>query len=427
MIDRVKYNGQSDILKRGSLSTEAFEPAVRAILQDVKNSGDEALRDYTERFDHVRLGALEVSREEMQAACEHVGEDFMRILREAAERIRAYHSIQKRQSLMYNEPNGNLTGMMIRPLDRVGLYVPGGKALYPSSVLMNAIPAVVAGVPEIVMVSPPARDGRLDERILAAAAVAGVHRVFRVGGAQAIAALAYGTESIPRVDKIVGPGNIYVATAKKLVYGEVNVDSIAGPSEILVLADDSADPEFVAADMLSQAEHDEMAGSVLITDSETLADQVEREIARQTQAAPRRAIIEAALTNRGMIILVDDLAQGVRLANEYAPEHMEICTREPMTWVPQIRHAGAVFVGNYSTEPMGDYMAGPNHVLPTGGTARFFSPLGVDDYIKRTSLLYLSRRGFRELGEDVMAFAEAEKLFAHANAVRVRLAREEES
>ena len=424
LITRKTYTGSMDVLTRTELSTEAFEAPVRAILTKVKEEGDRALFEYTERFDHVRTCSLEVTPEEISEALDAVGKEFLGILERASERIRAYHAMQLRQSQIRNEENGNMTGLLIRPLDRVGLYVPGGKALYPSSVLMNAIPAVVAGVPEVVMVSPPQRDGLLDPRILAAAKVAGVSRIFKVGGAQAIAALAYGTESVPRVDKIVGPGNIYVATAKKLVFGQVNVDSIAGPSEILVLADDSADPVYVAADMLSQAEHDEMAGSVLITDSAALADAVEKELERQTEAAPRKDIITAALKNRGLILEVGDLEEGVEMANAYAPEHMELCVREPLDYVPKIRHAGALFLGTYSPEPMGDYMAGPNHVLPTGGTARFFSPLGVDDFIKKTSLVYLSRGGFGDLARDVVSFAEAEGLYAHAQAVKTRLEKE---
>lgn len=417
----VKYTGQKEVLKRTRLSSADYDGTVKEILTQVQNRGDAAVREYTERFDQVKLSELEVGQEEIQEAISRVGSRFMEILNRAKERIVEYHSMQKRSSLLKTEANGSMTGLLILPLERVGVYVPGGKALYPSSVLMNVLPAKVAGVGEVIMVSPPGPDGRLDDKILAAASVCGVDRVFKMGGAQAVGALAYGTESVPRVDKIVGPGNIFVATAKKLVYGEVNVDSIAGPSEILVLADETANPQYVAADLLSQAEHDELAGAILITDSESLADAVKKELEVQTAAAPRRAIIEAALANRGMILLTQNLEEGIVLANEYAPEHMEICTREPMSLVPKIRNAGAIFVGNYSPEPMGDYMAGPNHVLPTGGTARFFSPLNVDDFIKKTSLLYMSRESLRKLGPDVVEFAQAEQLFAHGNAVKLRL------
>lgn len=417
----VKYTGQKEVLKRTRLSSADYDKTVKEILTQVQNRGDAAVREYTERFDQVKLSKLEVGQEEIQEAISRVGSRFMEILNRAKERIVEYHSMQKRNSLLKTEANGSMTGLLILPLERVGVYVPGGKALYPSSVLMNVLPAKVAGVGEVIMVSPPGPDGRLDDKILAAASVCGVDRVFKMGGAQAVGALAYGTESVPRVDKIVGPGNIFVATAKKLVYGEVNVDSIAGPSEILVLADETANPQYVAADLLSQAEHDELAGAILITDSESLADAVKKELEVQTAAAPRRAIIEAALANRGMILLTQNLEEGIVLANEYAPEHMEICTREPMSLVPKIRNAGAIFVGNYSPEPMGDYMAGPNHVLPTGGTARFFSPLNVDDFIKKTSLLYMSRESLRKLGPDVVEFAQAEQLFAHGNAVKLRL------
>lgn len=420
----VRYAGQEDILHRTKLDSGDYDAVVGEILRQVRERGDEAVAEYTERFDHAVLTKTRVSQEEIDEAVDSVGEGFMNILKRAKERITAYHEMQKRQSMICQEQDGSMTGLLFRPLQRVGVYVPGGKALYPSSVLMNVLPAKVAGVPEVVMVSPPGPEGKLDPRILAAAAVCGVDRIYKMGGAQAVAALAYGTESVPRVDKIVGPGNIFVATAKKLVYGEVNVDSIAGPSEILVLADETANPVYVAADLLSQAEHDELAGSVLITTSQTLAERVAEEIEKQTARAPRREIIEAALATRGMLIVVSTLEEGIRLANEYAPEHMEICTAEPMSIVPRIHNAGAIFVGSYSPEPMGDYMAGPNHVLPTGGTARFFSPLNVDDFIKKTSLLYMTRESVASLGEDVIAFAESEGLYAHANAIRLRLEKE---
>lgn len=422
----IQYTGQKDILQRTRLSGADYDGTVKVILSQVQARGDEAVREYTARFDKAELTELEVSREEITSALERVGGRFLEILERAKDRITEYHFMQKRSSLLKTEANGSMTGLLILPLERVGVYVPGGKALYPSSVLMNVLPAKAAGVREVIMVSPPGPDGRLDDKILAAASICGVDRIFKMGGAQAVGALAYGTESVPRVDKIVGPGNIFVATAKKLVYGEVHVDSIAGPSEILVLADQTANPRYVAADLLSQAEHDELAGAVLITDCEALAEAVRKELEIQTGAAPRRAIIESALANRGMIIVTRTLEEGIELANAYAPEHLEICTAEPMSLVPKIRNAGAIFVGNYSPEPMGDYMAGPNHVLPTGGTARFFSPLNVDDFIKKTSLVYMSRDSLKELGRDVVDFAESEQLFAHGNAVRLRLEEMEE-
>ena len=421
-----RYTGDPAVLKRTELKTEDFDAVVKEIIENVKTSGDAALTSYTDRFDHVHIEQFRVAEEEFALALEEVGPKFVSILEKAAARIENFHNIQKRQSQIMNEANGSMLGTLIIPLSRVGVYVPGGKALYPSSVLMNIMPAKVAGVDEIVMVTQPQKDGKVDPRVLAAAKVCGVRDVYKVGGAQAIAALAYGTEQVPRVDKIVGPGNIFVATAKKLVYGQVSVDSIAGPSEILILADDSADPVLMAADMLSQAEHDEMAGAILITDSEQLAEQVAVALDEQTASAPRRAVIEASLENRGMILLVRDLKEGVEMANAYAPEHMEIVTRDPFNYVPLIKNAGAIFVGPNSPEPLGDYMAGPNHVLPTGGSARFFSPLCVDDFIKKSSLLYISAAGLKELGEDVIAFAEEEKLFAHANAVRLRLKGQEQ-
>lgn len=415
-----KYTGDPSVLFRTQIQAADIDSRVAEIIDTVRRDGDKALTMYTERFDKVRITDFLVGKQEFEEGLSHIAPEFLRILTRAKERIVNFHAMQKRQSQVMNEANGSMLGQLVIPLRRAGVYVPGGKALYPSSVLMNVLPAMVAGVEEIVMVTPPGRDGKVDPRVLAAARVCGVETVYKVGGAQAIAALAYGTETIPRVDKIVGPGNIYVATAKKLVYGQVSVDSFAGPSEILILADDTANPRYVAADMLSQAEHDEMAGAILITDSQQLAEAVSAELEVQTQKAPRREVIEQSLKNRGMILLVRDLKEGVDMANEYAPEHMEICTTDPMSYVPQIRNAGAIFLGNYSPEPLGDYMAGPNHVLPTGGSARFFSPLGVDDFVKKSSLLYMTRNSLLELAEDVMEFAEEEQLFAHANAVRLR-------
>lgn len=420
MIRIVEYTGDANILKRLEIPQEDYDRVVKDIVEAVRERKDEAVREYTAKFDKVEITDFLVTEDEMEEGCQLAGESFIEILEKAKTRIETYHVTQKRQSQIMTEESGSLLGQLFIPLQRAGVYVPGGKALYPSSVLMNVLPAKVAGVGEIIMVTPPNREGKVDPRVLAAAKVCGVQKVYKVGGAQAIAAMAYGTESIPRVDKIVGPGNIFVATAKKLVYGQVSVDSFAGPSEILILADQSANPAYVAADMVSQAEHDEMAGSILITDSRELAEQVQEQLAIQTAAAPRRNVIEASLRNRGMILLVKNLEEGIEMANAYAPEHMEICTVEPMSFVSRIRCAGAIFVGQYSPEPLGDYMAGPNHVLPTGGSARFFSPLGVDDFIKKTSLIYMTKDGMMELAEDVIAFAEAEKLYAHGQAVRLR-------
>lgn len=415
-----KYTGDSSVFVRTQIQTEDYDRQVMEIVNAVKQDGDKALTMFTERFDKVHIDDFWVSEEEFEEGMQKISPRFIEILTRAKERIVTFHEMQKRQSQVMTEASGSMLGQLIIPLQRAGVYVPGGKALYPSSVLMNVLPAIVAGVEEIVMVTPPGRDGKVDPRVLAAARVCGVTKVFKVGGAQAVAALAYGTETIPRVDKIVGPGNIYVATAKKLVYGQVSVDSFAGPSEILILADASANPRYVAADMLSQAEHDEMAGAILITDSLKLAEEVSKELDIQTAVSPRKAVIEQSLANRGMILLVQDLKEGVEMANEYAPEHMEVCTENPMFYVPLIRNAGAIFVGSYSPEPLGDYMAGPNHVLPTGGSARFFSPLGVDDFIKKSSLLYMTPQSLMDMAEDVIEYAEEEQLYAHANAVRLR-------
>lgn len=403
--------------------------AVKTILASVRQEGDAALRRLAKQFDGIEVGELRVSEEEIQAAYGKVDADFVSALREAAANIRAFHEKQLRQTWLDLQPDGTMTGQIIRPLRRVGLYVPGGKAAYPSSVLMNAIPAQVAGVPEIVMVTPPAtaRVWGIDPHILVAASIAGVREIYRVGGAQAVAALAYGTESIRAVDKIVGPGNIYVALAKRYVFGAVDIDSIAGPSEIAVLADDTADAAYVAADLLSQAEHDEMASAILVTPSQALAERVRDEVARQLETLPKRAIAAASIRDYGAILTVADLDEGVQAINRLAPEHLELMTAEPFSLLGKIENAGAIFLGPYSSEPVGDYFAGPNHVLPTNGTARFSSPLNVDDFMKKSSVISYSKEALLKNGRQIMTLARHEGLEAHARAVQIRLQKEGES
>lgn len=400
--------------------------AVQQIVERVKREGDSALRDYCQTFDRVQVNEFRITDEDIQAAYAQVEQPFIDAIREAAANIREFHEKQKRNTWLDLKPDGTILGQMIRPLKRVGLYVPGGKAVYPSSVLMNAIPAQVAGVPEIVMVTPPATAGieGVNPYILVAAAEAGVREVYRVGGAQAVAALAYGTESIPAVDKIVGPGNIYVALAKRHVYGIVDIDSIAGPSEIVVLADETADPAYVAADLLSQAEHDEMASAVLVTPSESLAQAVQAGVARQLEALPKKHIAEQSLRDYGAILTVADLQAGIELVNRLAPEHLEIIVEEPFQYLSLIENAGAIFLGPYSSEPVGDYFAGTNHVLPTNGTARFSSGLGVDDFIKRSSIISYSKQALLTNGPKIVTLAEHEGLAAHARAIQVRLDKE---
>ena len=399
---------------------ETVTQTVQKIIEDVKANGDKAVRDYTEKFDGKRPQALELPAEALEKAAREAPAAFVAALRRAAENIRAFHERQKREGFVVTKPDGTVMGQRVRGLARVGLYVPGGKAAYPSSVLMNAIPAKVAGVGELVMVTPPGRDGTVNPGILAAASVAGVDRVFAVGGAQAVAALACGTASIPRVDKIVGPGNIYVATAKRLVFGAVDIDMIAGPSEILVVADETAKPAWLAADLMSQAEHDPLASAVLLTTSREVAEQTLAEIERQKQRLSRREIIERSLADFGAAIVCDSLDACLDIANNIAPEHLELMVHEPMHWLGRVENAGSVFLGRYSPEPLGDYYAGPNHVLPTGGTARFFSPLSVDTFIKKSSFLYYSREALAAGREDIVTLAEAEGLTAHANSIKVR-------
>ncbi|WP_062496368.1 histidinol dehydrogenase [Paenibacillus sp. 32O-W] len=402
--------------------------AVREIVEAVRNEGDAALLRYTELHDKVSLDAasLRVGDAEIEAAYDRVEPEFVAAIREAAANIRSFHEKQKRTSWMDLQPDGSLLGQIVRPLKRVGVYVPGGKAAYPSSVLMNVIPAQVAGVPEIVMVTPPATGGTegIDPYILVAAAEAGVREMYRVGGAQAVAALAYGTATIAPVDKICGPGNIYVALAKRAVFGVVDIDSIAGPSEIVVLADETADPVYVAADLLSQAEHDEMASAVLVTPSETLARAVADEVERQLQALPREPIARHSIDSYGAALLVDSLAEGIDVVNRMAPEHLEVLTADPLSLLARIENAGAIFLGPHSSEPVGDYFAGPNHILPTNGTARFSSPVTVDDFLKKSSLIYYSKEALLANGEKIMTLARREGLEGHARAIAVRLERE---
>ena len=417
----------TNLLKRSTFQYGSYMDTVNQILADIREKGDEALFAYTEKFDHVKLTpeTVRVSPEEVEEACGQVDPEFLRVLRRAAENIRSYHQHQVRNSWITTREDGVMLGQRITPLESVGLYVPGGKAAYPSSVLMNLIPAQVAGVKRLIMVTPPGKDGKVNPQVLAAAREGGVTEIYKIGGAQAIGALAYGTQSIPKVNKITGPGNIYVALAKRAVFGYVGLDSIAGPSEILVLADETANPRYVAADLLSQAEHDELASAILVTTSAELAGQVSQEVDSFLQTLSRREIIEKSLENFGYILLADNMDDAVDAVNAIASEHLEIVTRDPYQTMTRIQNAGAIFLGPYSSEPLGDYFAGPNHVLPTNGTAKFFSPLGVDDFIKKSSLISYSREALREISQDIQTFARAEQLTAHANSIAVRFEEEE--
>ncbi len=394
--------------------------AVTDILNNVKQNGDDAVREYTLKFDGHMPSKFEISCEEIDSSPDKCDRDFILALYKAADNIRDFHARQKQQSWLEPKQNGVILGQRIRGLKRVGVYVPGGTAAYPSSVLMNVIPAKIAGVKEIVMVTPPQKDGTANPDILAAAKIAGVDRVFLMGGAQAVAALAYGTQSVPKVDKIVGPGNIFVATAKKLLYGTVDIDMIAGPSEILIVADKSANPKFLAADLMSQAEHDKMASAILLTTSEETANETAKELSRQMQTLERRDIIEQSLNDFGAIIVCKDISEAVDFANELAPEHLELAVENPMEYIGRVDNAGSVFLGHYSPEPLGDYFAGPNHVLPTSGTARFFSPLSVDSFIKKSSFIYYTEPALSEAKDDIIKLAETEGLTAHANSIKVR-------
>lgn len=407
--------------ERRAAQEQDVTAVVRGILDDVKRRGDEAVFEYTKKFDGAALSGLRVAESEIKAACDLVGADYMQMLEEAAANIRAFHKKQVRQGFVMAEQPGVVMGQRILPLGSVGIYVPGGTAAYPSTVLMDAIPAAIAGVRRIVMVSPPGADGSLPAHVLAAAKVAGVTEIYKMGGAQAVAALAYGTQSAPNVDKIVGPGNIYVATAKQLVYGLVDIDMIAGPSDILVVADESANPVWVAADMLGQAEHDVNASAVLATSSRKLAEEVQAELARQLPKLPRKEIAEKALRANGYIYVCDTMDEAVSFANVVAPEHLELCVEDPFALLPLVQNAGSVFLGHNTPEALGDYYAGPNHTLPTGGTARFSSPLGVDDFVKRSSYLYYSAEALAKAAPQVQNFANSEGLQAHANSVTLRI------
>ena len=419
------------IFKYGEVANEdifaRFEPefnvedVVAQIIQDVRANGDEALLRYTEKFDGAKLDSLQVTQAELDEAMALVDEDFIRILRRAAENIRHFHEKQVRNSFILNDTNGIVMGQKVIPVDRAGLYVPGGTAAYPSTVLMDAIPAKIAGCPEIVMVTPPGKDGKVNPAILAAAVIAGVNKIFKVGGAQAVAALAYGTQSVPRVDKIVGPGNAFVAEAKRQVYGIVSIDMIAGPSEILIVADGKSDPRHVSADLLSQAEHDKLASAVLVTDSMELAKAVQTEMEVQLSQLEREEIARASIENNGKIIVADDLRIAVEIANEIAPEHLELCVDNPFDYLDSIRHAGSIFMGRNCPEALGDYLAGPNHTLPTSGTARFSSPLSVDDFVKKTQYTYFTREALERVYQDVDVFARKEGLTAHARSATIRM------
>lgn len=412
----------TDLLKRSPNNYTQYESSVNEIIANVRNNGDQAVFDYTQKFDGATVTAdnIEVTEDEIAEAYELVDPKLLEVIRKAKENIRVYHEKQKQYSWFDSSIPGTMLGQKVTPIAKAGVYVPGGKAVYPSSVLMNIMPAKVAGVEEIIMTTPCNKAGKVNPSTLVAAKEAGADRVFKVGGAQAIAALAFGTESIPKVDKIVGPGNIYVALAKKAVFGHVSIDSIAGPSEILVLADETANPRFVAADLLSQAEHDELASAILITTSEKLAEEVSKEVDGFCEVLSRKAIIEKSLENYGYILIAPDLDTAIETANEIASEHMEIVTANPFEIMTKIKNAGAIFLGEYSSEPLGDYFAGPNHVLPTNGTAKFFSPLSVDDFIKKSSIISYSRDALHAVYKDIAQFADCEQLTAHANSIRVR-------
>ena len=422
-----KKNLLEDLLKRSPNNYGQYEASVKEILDKVKEEKDAAVFAYTAKFDGAELTAdtIEVTEAEIEEAYAQVDDTLLTVIRKAKDNIESYHAKQRQNSWFDSKPDGTILGQKITPLHRVGVYVPGGKAVYPSSVLMNVMPAKVAGVDEIIMVTPPGKNGKVSPNTLVAAKEAGVDKIYKVGGAQAIAALAYGTESIPKVDKIVGPGNIYVALAKKAVYGHVSIDSIAGPSEILVVADETANPRYVAADMLSQAEHDELASAILVTTSEKLAHEVSDQVDGFLKELSRADIISKSLDNYGYILLADTMEDVIDVANEIASEHLEIQTKNPFEVMTKIRNAGAIFIGEYASEPLGDYFAGPNHILPTNGTAKFFSPLSVDDFIKKSSIISYSREALQKVHKDIESFAKAEQLTAHANSIHVRFEEED--
>lgn len=417
---KAEYELIENLKKRANEADQKIVDIVSNIIKNVKENGDDAVREYTVRFDGSVPKKTVVAKEELDSYLDMVDDDFKSAIIKARDNIYDFHLRQAQQSWMTTKENGVIMGQRVRGLHRVGIYVPGGTAAYPSSVLMNAIPAKIAGVKEIIMVTPPGKDGNPNPNIMAAAAVAGVDKVFLVGGAQAVAALAYGTENIPKVDKIVGPGNIFVATAKKLLYGIVDIDMVAGPSEILIVADKTADASFLAADLMSQAEHDKLASAILLTTSSDLARATVHEIDKQIKNLERQNIIEESLNNYGEIIVCESLDQAIKFANELAPEHLELCVSEPLKYIGKVDNAGSVFLGNFSPEPLGDYFAGPNHVLPTSGTARFFSPLGVDSFVKKSSFIYYTSQELRNAKDDIIKLAESEGLTAHANSISVR-------
>ena len=426
------WNNLNTVEKQQALTRPAIsasneiKSAVKNIVKFVQQDGDKALFEYTKKFDKFDVNAdnILVTEEEVKEAYTKVDPELIEVIKKSAERIRAFHEKQKMNSWLEPSKNGEMLGQLIRPLARVGVYVPGGKAAYPSSVLMNIIPANVAGVEEIIMTTPSSAEGKINPTTIVAADIAGVHKIYKAGGAQAVAALAFGTESIPKVDKIVGPGNIFVALAKKTVYGHVSIDSVAGPSEILVLADETANPRYVAADLLSQAEHDELASAILVTTSRELAEQVSKEVDTFVASLSRKEIISKSLENYGYLLIADNMDEAIDVVNEIASEHLEIITKNPFDTMTRVKNAGAMFLGEYSSEPLGDYFAGPNHVLPTNGTAKFFSPLSVDDFIKKSSVISYSREALEEAHEDIIKFAKAEHLTAHANSIAVRFGKE---
>uniref|UniRef100_UPI004057364B histidinol dehydrogenase n=1 Tax=Acetatifactor sp. TaxID=1872090 RepID=UPI004057364B len=422
LTNETKQSILDDLLKRSPNNYSQYEDTVNEIIENVKANGDKAVFDYTLKFDKFALTSenIKVTRAEIEEAYQQLDTELIDVIKKSAENIRSFHMKQLRNSWFDSKEDGTILGMKITAIDKAGVYVPGGKAAYPSSVLMNVIPAKVAGVGEIIMVTPPGATGKVNPGTLVAADIAGVDTIYKVGGAQAIAALAFGTESIPKVDKITGPGNIFVALAKKAVYGYVSIDSIAGPSEILVLADETANPRYVAADLLSQAEHDELASAILITTSKELAEQVTVEVDKFVQELSRTEIMQKSLDNYGYILLAENMGDAIDAANAIASEHLEILTKNPFDTMTRIRNAGAIFLGEYSSEPLGDYYAGPNHILPTNGTAKFFSPVNVDDFIKKTSIISYSREALEKVHKEIELFAESEGLTAHANSIKVR-------
>ena len=422
MIKTIRYNKNTaldEIFPRSQFEYEDINKKVREIIEDVKANGDKALYKYSEMFD-VKLESLTVSSEEIEEAYDRIDEEFKEVLLAAAGNIRKFHEKQVRNNFFTNGKDGVLLGQIINPIEKAGIYIPGGTASYPSTVLMNVIPAKIAGVEEIILVSPPNKEGNIEDSILAAAKIAGADRIFKIGGAQSIAALSYGTETIPKVYKITGPGNIYVAMAKKMVYGEVDIDMVAGPSEILVIADENAVPENVAADLLSQAEHDRLAASVLVTTSEEIAEKVKNELVKQLERLPRKDTAKESLKNNGRIIITETIDEAVKISNEIAPEHLELCVNDPFSILGKIKNAGSIFLGNNTPEALGDYFAGPNHTLPTSGTAKFSSPLSVDDFIKKSSVIYYTKEALEKVKDKIICFAEKEGLTAHAESVRIR-------